>query len=112
MDLVIASTNSNLRDGLRALSALGDFRIAGEGQTADETFQLVVLHQPRALVFGADLLAVDATLPERCRLSCPDLKIILLEGEVDWVHTLAPVDALVRKTSSLGALARVIESLR
>lgn len=110
MDLVIAATSSNLLEGLRALSALGNFRIAGEGQSAEETFQLIVLHQPQALVLEADLLEIDATLPDRCRLSCPELKIILLEGTLDLFHTLAPVDALVRRTSSLAALARVIGS--
>lgn len=111
LDLVIASTNPRLRDGLRALSALGNFRIAAEGRNADETFQLVTLHQPQALVVEDDLAATDATLLGRCRLSRPDLKLILLEGPVDFVHSPTPVDALVRRTSSLAALARVIESL-
>jgi hypothetical protein len=111
LDLVIASRNPHLLDGLRALSALGNFRIAAEAQNPEETFHLVRLYQPHALVVEDDLVVRDATLIGRCRLSLPTLKIILLEGPVDSVHPPNSADAFVRRTNSLAHLARVIESV-
>ena len=114
VDLVTASRNPLLREGLRSLSALGSFRIVGEASDAQEALRLVFAHQPRVLLAEDEIVVHGPTLVPDCRRSCPGLKVVLLEGPVDFVHTLPSTvqpDAFIRRTSSMAALARAIESL-
>lgn len=111
VNLVIASANSLLRDGLKALSALGDFHIVGEASNSAQAIQFVLDRQPQALIVEDRLVVKDVSVIEKCRLCCPFLKVVLLEGPVDLIHTFSSVDALVRRTSSMGALAQTIASL-
>ncbi|MBN9416963.1 hypothetical protein ABS71_22725 [bacterium SCN 62-11] len=114
LELVTASRNPLLLEGLRSLSALGGFRIVGEADEAREILRLVVEHQPRVLLAEDEMVVHAANLVPDCRRSCPGLKVVLLEGPVDFVYTLPPSvhpDALIRRTSSMAALARAIESL-
>jgi DNA-binding NarL/FixJ family response regulator len=111
LSLVIAAANSRLRDGLKALTALGDFHIVGEAGNSTEAVQLVLNRQPQALIVEDRLVMNDVSVIEKCRLSCPLLKVVVLEGAAGHVHTFGSVDALVHSTSSMGALARTIASL-
>lgn len=114
LDLIIASSNPLLLDGLRSLSALGNFRIVAEGREPREVYQLVLQHQPEVLVLEEDLVMQADTLLFQCRQCCPDLKVALLEGPVDRIYSPGPTaqpDALVRRTSSMATLVGVIMSL-
>ena len=113
LDIVIASANPLLLDGLRSLQALGNCHIVGEGREPNGTHRLVELYRPRALVADLDLFLQASSLLQECRQSRPSLKFIVLEGPVDVVHSFTPLeqpDAFVPRTSALAALARVIQS--
>lgn len=113
LDIVIASANPLLLDGLRSLQALGNFHIVGEGKDPKGTHRLVELYRPRVLVAELGLFLQPSTLSRDCRETCPSLKLIVLEGPVDLVHSFAlheQPDAFVSRTSSMAALVRVIQS--
>lgn len=109
LNLVIASANSLLLDGLRSLSALGDFKIVGEANTSSQTLELVQQHRPDALVVD-DRLAGSGMI-ESYRISCPTLRVVLLEGPTELIAAPHLIDALVQRTSSMGALASTVASL-
>ena len=111
IELVIASANPRLLDGLRSLHALGNFFIKAAASEADEAYHAVALHQPAVLVVEDDLVMPDEALIARCRYACSALKVVVVEGSRDFKHTFLTADAVVRRTSSMATLARTIESL-
>jgi hypothetical protein len=114
LQLVTASRNPLLLEGLRSLSALGNFLVVAEGADADQTLRLVMAHQPGVLLVEDELVVHCETLVADCRRACPRLKVVLLEGPVDFVYSLpasTEPDALVRRTSSMATLARTLEAL-
>ncbi len=108
IQLVIASSNPRLLDGLRSLHALGDFFIKEAASEAEVAYQAVALQQPQVLVVE-DEMAI--ALIARCREACAGLKVVVVEGAGDLAHKPISADAIVRRTSSLAALARTIESV-
>ena len=114
MELVTASGNPLLLEGLRSLSVLGNFRVVAEGIDAEQTLRLVSAHQPGALLVEDELVMHCESLLADCRRACPRLKVVLLEGSADFVNTMSAStvsEAFVRRTSSMAALARTLEAL-
>ncbi|MBS2034018.1 hypothetical protein JST97_03470 [bacterium] len=111
LELVVASRNPRLLEGLRSLSALAQMRIVGEGQGAEDMVQLVGLHQPHALIVEDEPGLRESNLIEACRLCRTGLKVVLLEGPAEPGSPPSAIDAFVPKTSSLAALVGTIESL-
>lgn len=114
LELVTASRNPLLLEGLRSLSALGNFRVVGEASDAHEARRLVFECQPHILLMDDAMVMHEVSLVPDCRQACPGLKVVLLEGATDFVYTLPPtvhLDAFVRRTSSMAALSRVLSEL-
>jgi len=111
VQLVIASSNPRLLDGLRSLHALGDFFIKEAAGEVEVAYQAVALHQPQVLVVEDEMVMPGEALIARCREACAGLKVVVVEGSGALVHKLRSADAVVKRTSSLATLARTIESL-
>lgn len=114
IDLFCASANPLLLDGLRHLSALGNFQITGEARDVASTLASLKKCKPAILILDLDLTPQEDGLVHKCRLAHNAVKVVIVEGStVD--SALSPeipaADAFLNRRQSMATLATRLESL-
>ncbi len=114
IDLLFASANPLLTDGLGHLVRLGNFRIAGEARNVADLLTSLKDNKPAILILDLDLAVQQNDLIQKCRLASPGTKVALVEGnQVDPALSLEPqaADAFLNRKQSMATLVKSLEAL-
>lgn len=114
VDLICASANPLLLDGLRHLERLGQFRIRGEARDVNALLASLKTCKPTILLLDLDLTAQESHIIQQCRLAHGDLKVMLVEGasvEPSRSLEIQNADAFVDRRQSMATLIKRLEEL-
>lgn len=114
IDLLFASANPLLTDGLGHLVRLGNFRSLGEVSNVADLLVSLSISAPAILILDLDLTALEGSLIQKCRLASPLTKVAVVEGnEVDPALSLEiqAADAFLNRKQSMATLVKSLEAL-
>lgn len=103
--IVIADDHTLFRQGTRALLHTDpDFKVVGEGETADEMLELVQRHRPKIVLMDVEMpgLAPKAAIPRVAKIS-PGSAVIIL--------TMHVASVIVRELIECGAAAYLMKTI-
>ena len=114
IDILCASANSLLLDGLGHLVSLGNFRVVGQAEDVGRLLTCLRICNPAVLVLDLDLTVKEANLVLKCRMTNPGLKVLILQGS-KVSPTLSPdiaaADAFLDRTQTMATLAKRLKEL-
>lgn len=114
INLLFASANPLLTDGLGHLVRLGNFRSLGEVRNVADLLVSLPVGKPAILILDLDLTAQENDLIQKCRLASPGTKVALVEGNhVDPAlsQETQAADAFLNRKQSMATLVKSLEAL-
>lgn len=114
INLLFASANPLLTDGLGHLVRLGNFRSLGEVRNVADLLVSLTISKPAILILDLDLTAQEDGLIQKCRLASSGTKVALVEGnQVDPATSLETqaADAFLNRKQSMATLVKSLEAL-
>lgn len=114
VEILCASANPLLLDGLRHLDALSNCRVIAEARDVASMLASLRNSKPAILILDLDLTAREPGVIQECRLAHSGLKVVLVEGnEVDPTLSLEiqAADAFVDRKQSMATLVKRLEGL-
>jgi len=115
VDILVIDGSQLFREGLKPLLVDADFTVLGEAESIDAALgQLGAGLVPRIVLVDFDEAKVDLSALGRVREKVPTVKLVVLAGGADDVHSLAlcfeaGVDAYLLKTISPDVLVQSLK---